>query len=318
MTIFFIFIFCAIFSYPAMAKQEKKQITIGTGSKSGVYYQAGRAIARIAKTNSTTFSFKVLSTAGSIFNLENVHQGALDIGVAQSDWQFHAVNGSAPEKFKNSPYKNIRALFSLHGEPFTVVARSDAQILNFSDLKGRRVNIGSPGSGQRATMEVVMDTMGWTKSSFSLVEELRASEQSFALCNDRIQAMIYTVGHPNASVGKAIRLCDARIIPVTGSAIDLLVKQNPYYSYSDIPAHMYSNMPEPVKTFGVRATVVTSTHLDQDTVYTLVKTIFENMDDFKKLHPAFQVLQPKNMVKDGISAPLHEGAQKYYREKNLL
>lgn len=293
-------------------------IIIGTGSTAGVYFQVGRAICRMANRYAQGLSCEALASPGSLSNLSNVQGGALEIGLAQSDWQFHAVKGSGQFKFMDSSYKNIRALFSVHGEPFTVVVRRDAGIKTFDDLKGKRVNIGNPGSGQRGTMEVVMKAKGWTKKDFRLAEELPASQQSLALCHNRVQAMVYTVGHPNASVSKAAGLCDAAIIDVGGAAIDKLVADHPYYTYVTIPGGMYSNNDNPVKTFGVKATVVSSSDVSADDVYKLVKAIFGNLDKFKKMHPAFGDLVPKVMIKDGLTAPLHEGAVRYYKEQGLM
>ena len=294
------------------------EITIGTGSTAGVYYQVGKAICRLvnAETNRHGITCKSPSTAGSIFNLRSIREGTLQLGVAQSDWQFHAVNGTS--KFESAgPDDTLRALFSVHGEPFTVVARRDAGVSSFDGLKGKRVNVGNPGSGQRATMEIVMQAKGWKMDDFALANELPASQQSLALCHDRVQAMVYTVGHPNASVAQAAGLCDAVIVEVSGPDIDALVKENPYYAYTEVPGGVYPGNPEPVVTFGVKATVVASRNLGDDVVYQIVRTVFDNMDGFKKMHPAFGNLDPSRMVADGLSAPLHDGALRYFREKGL-
>lgn len=308
---------CAAIVTPvsAMAGEE---LLIGTGSKDGVYYYAGKAICQIVKMTVKGVTCDAVPTAGSLYNLDNVRQGGLDLGICQSDWQYHAVKGSGPFQFMDGSFDNLRALFSLHSEPFTLVVRRDAGISNLDGIVGHRVNIGNPGSGQRATMEVVMNTMGWIKKDFQLVDELNASEQSFALCNNRVQAMVYTVGHPNESVSKAVRLCNATIIPVNGPKIDKLVADNPYYAYTSIPSGLYAGIDDPVRTFGVKATVVASSDLSEETVYQIVKAVFDNLGRFRKLHPALNVLRPEQMVKDGISAPLHDGAVKYFKEKGLM
>ena len=308
---------CAAILTPASAMAEG-QILIGTGSKDGVYYYAGKAICQIVRKTVKGISCETLPTAGSLYNLNNVRQGGLDIGICQSDWQYHAVKRSGPFEFMDGSFNNLRALFSLHSEPFTLVVRHDAGILNLDGIPGHRINIGNPGSGQRATMEVVMGAMGWVKKDFQLVEELNASEQSFALCNNRIQAMIYTVGHPNESVAKAVRVCNAVIVPADGPVIDKLVADNPYYAHATIPGGLYAGIDDPVRTFGVKATVVASSDLSEETAYQIVKAVFDNLDRFRKLHPAFNVLRPEQMVKDGISAPLHDGAVKYFKEKGLM
>lgn len=301
---------------PALAASE---IAIGTGSEAGVYYQVGRAICRLVNAGAKEHGLRctAVPTAGSIFNLDSLRMGLSSFGVAQSDWHFHAYTGS--RRFADAGADlALRSVFSVHAEPFTIVARRDAGIRRLQDLKGRRVNVGNPGSGQRATMEVVMRELGWVMEDFALANDLPASQQSLALCHDRIDAMIYTVGHPNASVAQAAGLCDAIVASAEGPEIDKLVAENPFYSYSDVPGGTYPGNPDAVTTFGVRATVVTSASVDSDVVYALVKAVFETLDGFKKMHPAFGGLDAKSMIREGLTAPLHDGAERYYREVGLL
>ena len=294
-------------------------ITIGTGGVTGVYYPTGGAICRLVNKGRKEHGVRcsVESTGGSVYNINTIRAGDLDMGVAQSDWQFHAYNGTS--KFEDQgPFKDLRAVFSVHPEPFTVVARADSGIKNLEDLKGKRVNIGNPGSGQRGTMEVLMDAMGWTKSSFALASELKASEQSSALCDNKIDAMVYTVGHPSGSIKEATTSCDSVLVNISGPVVDKLVKENDYYRYATIPGGMYMGNDSDTKTFGVGATFVSSSRTPANTVYHVVKAVFENFDDFKKLHPAFENLNKSEMIKDGLSAPLHDGAIKYYKEAGLM
>ncbi len=239
------------------------------------------------------------------------------MGVAQSDWQYHAYNGT--NKFKDAgANKDLRAVFSVHPEPFTVVARADSGIKNFDDIKGKRVNIGNPGSGQRGTMEVLMVAKGWTAKDFSLTSELKASEQASALCDNKIDVMIYTVGHPSGAIKEATTSCDSVLVNVGGEAVDKLITDNSYYRTATIPAGMYRGNDEDAITFGVGATFVSSANVPENVVYEVVKAVFENFDTFRKLHPAFANLKKEQMIKDGLSAPLHPGAVKYYKEAGLL
>ncbi|MHA1598373.1 MAG: TAXI family TRAP transporter solute-binding subunit, partial [Alphaproteobacteria bacterium] len=258
----------------------------------------------------------VESTGGSVYNLNTIRAGELDMGVAQSDWQFHAYNGTSKFK-KMGANKKLRAVFSVHPEPFTVVARKDSGIKNFMDLKGKRVNVGNPGSGQRGTMEVLMEALGWKMSDFKLASELKSSEQSKALCDNKIDAMVFTVGHPSGSIKEATTTCDTVLVTVDGAAVDKLVNDNDYYRTATIPGGMYRGNDKDTKTFGVGATFVSSTDVPADVVYVVVKSVFENFDDFRKLHPAFANLKPKEMAKDGLSAPLHAGAKRYYKEAKI-
>ena len=304
---------------PTTAQAETQFVTIGTGGVTGVYYPTGGSICRLVNKGRKEHGIRcsVESTAGSTYNLATIATGELDMGVAQSDWQYHAYHGTS--KFeKQGPNKDLRAVFSVHPEPFTIIARADSGIKHFKDLKGKRVNIGNPGSGQRGTMEVVMKVYGWTKKSFKLASELKSAEQSQALCDNKIDAIVFTVGHPSGSIKEATTTCDSVLVPVTGKKIDKLVKDNDYYRTATIPGGMYRGTPNDVQTFGVGATFVTSAKVSEHVIYNVVKAVFENFDQFKKLHPAFKVLKKKEMIKDGLSAPLHRGAVKYYKEAGLM
>ena len=298
---------------------EQKFVTIGTGGVTGVYYPTGGAICRLVNKNRNKHGIRCSteSTGGSVFNLNTIRAGELDMGVAQSDWQYHAYHGSSKFKDKGAN-RELRAIFSVHPEPFTVVARVDSGIRNFGDLKGKRVNVGNPGSGQRGTMEVLMDALGWKMSDFALTSELKSSEQSMALCDNKIDAMVFTVGHPSGSIKEATTSCDSVLVNVTGSAVDMLVAENDFYRTATIPGGMYSGNANDTKTFGVGATFVTSTRTPEDVIYQVVKAVFENFDSFRKFHPAFRNLDKRQMIKDGLSAPLHAGAVKYYKEAGLM
>ena len=294
-------------------------VTIGTGGVTGVYYPTGGAICRLVNKTRKTHGIRcsVESTGGSVYNLNTIAAGELDMGVAQSDWQYHAYNGTSKFKDKGAN-KNLRAVFSVHPEPFTVVARADSGIKTFADLKGKRVNIGNPGSGQRGTMEVVMAAYGWSKGSFKLASELKSAEQSKALCDNKIDAMVFTVGHPSGSIKEATTSCDSVMVEVAGMKIDKLVNDNDYYRTATIPGGMYRGTATDTKTFGVGATFVTSSKVPDKVIYNVVKAVFDNFDQFKKLHPAFKNLKESEMIKDGLSAPLHNGAKKYYKERGWM
>ena len=300
------------------AQAEQKFITIGTGGVTGVYYPTGGAICRLVNKGRKDHGIRcsVESTGGSVYNINTIAAGELDMGVAQSDWQYHAYNGTSKFKDKGA-FKDLRAVFSVHPEPFTVVARADSGIKNFMDLKGKRVNIGNPGSGQRGTMEVLMAALGWTTKDFALASELKSAEQSKALCDNKIDAMVFTVGHPSGSIKEATTSCDSVLVTVDGPAVEKLIADNAYYRVATIPGGMYRGNDADTKTFGVGATFVSSTATPADTVYQVVKSVFENFDTFKKLHPAFGNLKKAEMAKDGLSAPIHDGAAKYYKEAGI-
>ncbi len=294
-------------------------IAIGTGGVTGVYYPTGGAICRLVNRDRSDHGVRcgVESTGGSVFNINAIRGGELEFGVAQSDWQFHAFNGTSRFE-EQGPFEELRAVFSVHPEPFTVVARADAGISTFEDLQGKRVNVGNPGSGQRGTMEVLMGAMGWTMDDFAVASELQAAEQSQALCDNNIDAMIYTVGHPSGSIQEATTACDSVLVTVANDAVTQLVEENSFYRTATIPGGMYRGNDGDVQTFGVGATFVTSADVPEEVVYTVVSAVFENIDQFRGLHPAFANLDPAEMANDGLSAPLHPGAERYFREAGLI
>ncbi|NRA86587.1 MAG: TAXI family TRAP transporter solute-binding subunit [Rhizobiales bacterium] len=298
---------------------EKQFVSIGTGGVTGVYYPTGGAICRLVNKGRKDHGIRCSaeSTGGSVYNINTLRVGELEFGVAQSDWQAHAYNGTS--KFEEAgKFEELRSVFSVHTEPFTLVVRADANINSFKDLMGKRVNIGNAGSGQRATTEVVMEAYGMTKADFSLASELKGSEMAAALCDNKIDAMIYTIGHPAASIKEATTACNAKVISVTGPEIEKLVAENSYYSITTIPGGMYRGTDGDVATFGVGATFVTSSKVSDEVVYTVAKATLSNLDTFRKLHPAFRTLDAKKMIKDGLTAPLHDGAVKAYKELGLM
>ena len=308
---------------PDSAHAQKKFISIGTGGPTGVYFATGNAICRLVHKEAAEGRKKgrkhgircsAPSTGGSTYNIGQIAEGELDFGVAQSDWQYHAYNCSSK---KVRCFKKLRAVFSVHAEPFHIIVSKGSGINSWSGLKGKRVNIGNPGSGQRGTMEVLMSARGTSTKDFAQATELTSSEQSKALCDGKIDAYGYTVGVPNAGVAVATDGCGARIINLNSSAEKGLVRKFPFYAFATIPKGTYKTTSADVTTFGVKATFVTSADVPDKVVYEVVRAAFENIDDFRKLHPAFRNLDPKRMTTDGLSAPLHPGALKYFKEKGL-
>ncbi len=300
------------------AQAEEKFITIGTGGQTGVYYVVGQSICQLVNrdTAKTQVKCNAPSTGASVANLNAIADKQMDMGIAQSDWQYHAYNGSS--SFEGKKNDKIRAVFSLHPEPFTVMARDDSGIKTFDDLKGKRVNVGDPGSGTRATMNVILKEKGWSDKDFKVASELKPSEMASVMCDNNLDAITYNVGHPNGALKEAAASCNAHLVPVTGEAIDKLVADHSYYAKATIPGGLYKGTDNPVETFGVYATLVTSSDVEEDKVYAVVKAVFDNFDRFKRLHPAFANLKEEEMIKNALSAPLHDGAVRYYKERGWL
>lgn len=301
------------------AQAEEKNIIIGTAGVTGVYYPAGGAICRLVNRGRKEHGVRcgVESTGGSINNLELLRKRDLQYGVIQSDMLHYAYLGS--EIFTDvGADKDLRVLFSLHSEPFTVITRADAKVRDFNDLKGKKVDMGAPGSGMRATMEDLMKRKGWNRRSFSGVMDIKSNDQAEALCSGAIDAMVYAGGHPNGAVQQVTSGCKTRLIDVSGPAIDAMVSENPFYARAIIPGGMYKNNGQDVRTFGVKAIFVTNKDMDEDIVYETVKAVFDNLDNFKTLHPVFATLDAKHMVSDTGVVPLHPGAKRYFEERGLL
>ncbi len=302
---------------PVQAQQQF--VTIGTGGVTGVYYAAGGAICRLVNKDRAQHGMRcsVESTGGSVYNVNTIKAGELDFGVAQSDVQFNAVKGEA--QFKDAgPVGELRAVFALHPEPLTILARKETGATKMEDFKGKRFNVGNPGSGQRATMEMLLPALGMSTRDFSLASELKPDEHGAALCDNKIDGFAYTVGHPAANIQDPTTTCGARLVPLTGEGVEKLIAQYPYFAHATVPGGLYANNPEPTNTFGVVATFVSSTRVSDEVVYTMVKAVFDNFEEFKKLHPAFANLDPQQMIKEGLSAPLHDGAVRYYKEKGWM
>jgi len=294
---------------------EQQFISIGTGGVTGVYYPTGGAICRLVNKDRKKHGIRCSaeSTGGSIYNINTIRAGELEFGVAQSDWQYHAYHGTSKFADKGK-FDKLRAVFSVHPEPVTIIARDDSGINNITDFKGKRINIGNPGSGTLGTYEVIEKAMGWSRDDLKLAAQMKSAETGQALCDGKIDGYFWLVGHPSALTQESLASCATHLVNAQSPEIDKLVADNPYYRVARIPAGMYNNKDD-ITTFGVGATFVSSTDVPDEVVYTVVKAVFENFDSFKKLHPAFAHLSEKEMISDGLSAPLHPGALKYYKEK---
>jgi TRAP transporter TAXI family solute receptor len=305
----------------AAAPAKTTFVTIGTGGITGVYYPTGGAIARIVNKKKDEYGIRctVESTGGSVFNVNAVMSGDLEFGVVQSDRQYQAINGLAEWKDKGKQ-EDLRAVFTIHPESITLVAAVDAGIESIQDLKGKRVNIGNPGSGQRQNSIDALSAVGIDYKTDITAESVKAAEAPGLLQDGRIDAFFYTVGHPAGNIKEATAGArKVRIVPITGPGIDKLVADNPYYAKATVPISFYPGAENDadVETFGVKATFVTSAKVPDNVVYAITKEVFDNFEDFKKLHPAYVVLTKQNML-EGQSAPIHPGALKYYKEAGLM
>lgn len=310
--------FLTVFSASEPVFSAEKNITIGTAGVTGVYYPAGGAICRMVNRGRKEHAIHctVESTGGSIANLEAIHNKEIDLGIVQSDLLYYAYTGK--EIFSDvGKDKKLRVLLSLHFEPFTIVARKNSKINIFDDLKGKRIYIGPQGSGMRATMEELMVQKGLNKKNFANIVDVKSADQTAALCDGKIDALVYAGGHPNGAIQQVTSACPTTLVSIAKQDIDRLVATHPFYVKATIPGGMYNGNPQDTKTFGVRALLVASSDLNDEVAYEVVRAIFENLDNFKTLHPVFSTLNSAYMVANDNIAPVHPGAAKYYREKGM-
>jgi TRAP transporter TAXI family solute receptor len=315
----FLLILLLFVSIFACAKKDVVFVTIGTGGVTGVYYPTGGAISRMVNKNFKEYGIKatVESTAGSVYNINSVLSGDLDFGIAQSDRQYQAVKGLS-EWAEIGPQEKLRSVFSIHPEAITLIVSDKSGIETIDDLVGARVNLGNPGSGQLQNSRDVLSAFGLSEDMLKS-EYVKAIEAPGLVQDKRMDAFFYTVGHPNENIKEATSgLVKVHIVPIQGAPIDALLETLPYYDKAIIPHDYYelSTNTEDIPTIGVKATLITSEDVSDDIVYAFTKEVFENFDEFKTLHPAYGTLTKESMLK-GLSAPVHPGALKYYKEAGL-
>jgi TRAP transporter TAXI family solute receptor len=296
---------------------EDKLVIVATGAVTGVYYPAGGAVCRLINRDRKTLGLRcaVESTPGSIYNLDALKNDEVDFAIVQSDWQEHAYNGTG--HFANKRMSDLRFIMSLHNESLVVIVKKDSDVQKFADIKGHIVNMGPEGSGVRATMEEVMKAKNWTNNDFKNIAEFKPSDQPKALCDGKIDVMILATGHPNASIQELINMCDTRIVEIDDPDIDRMLSSDPEFSFTIIPGGVYPGSPKDIKTFGVKATLVTLADTHDDIVYNLTRLVFDNIQSFKNLHPVFSLLDPEKMALEGKTAPYHPGAEKFYAERGF-
>ena len=292
-------------------------ITIGTGGVTGTYYPTGGAICRLVNQykKDTKMRCTVESTGGSVYNVNTIKNGELDFGIVQSDIVYQAYKGEGA--FKGAPITKLKSVMAIYPELLTLVTKKDANINSLMDVKGKRINLGNPGSGNESTALTLFDASGIKKQDLSYAGELKASEMPDALRDNKIDGYFYMVGHPTANIKDASTSLDVKITPIEGANVDSLIKKYPYFAKANVPGGLYKGNDAPTPTFGVKAVLVASDDASENAVYTVVKAILENFDEFKQLHPAYADITKESLL-DRLSAPLHEGSKKYLQETGLI
>jgi uncharacterized protein len=297
----------------------RPDVVIGTASATGIYYPLGGSMCRLLNLETSRHGLRCAEepSLGSVANIESLHRGRLDLGIVPSDVLADAVAGQG--SFASmGPTTDLRILFAGPHEMLTVVARKELGIRTVAEIRGTRVNIGDPGSRQRANIERVMAVLGLRRSDFLDVRELSAAEQNRAFCARELDVIVYSVGHPDGLIQDVTRTCHGRLVDVSGPAIDRMLSRYREYERAVIPGGMYSDNPADVPTFGVRAVVVTSPRVSDTMAYEITRAVFDNFDAFRRLHPAFDSLSVEDMVHASGRAPVHAGAMRYYRERGWV
>ena len=292
---------------------------MGTGNVAGVYFPVGVALCRLANQHRRETGLRCAArpTAGSVTNIDGIRDGTFELAIVQSDTQADALNGTGAFAAAG-PYPELRAVMALYPELLTIVARADAGVTGLADLAGKRVALGEPGSGTRAIADALIAALGWTTASFAATPDLPPDRVANALCDGEIDAFFYAVGHPAAVIQAATTDCDATLIDAGGALVNELVEKTPSFVAATIPAGLYRGTDRPVATFGVSATLVTRADVPDDTITAIVSGIFGDIDTLRGLDPVLAKLDPAAMVADGLSAPLHPAAARYYRERGWV
>ena len=295
-------------------------IVVGSNRLDSIDFHIGRVICRLVNANTDAMKCQPRVTTGSSYNLDNVQLGSLDMGIVRSDVHYRAIKKRGVFKFRDMTYENVRSLFSLHTTPFTLIASQKSNIKTLDDLLKKRVNIGPQRTTQHTIMNQLFRQKGWNANNFLMLEELPSSQSqdTLAFCHGRIQAIVYTMIHPNPIAGKLISRCKGELIPIDQPTIKRLIIDYPYYSSTRIQGSIYRSGSKPILTFGLKATLVASEALDNETAYQIVKLVFTNIKRFIKINPAFHDLTAEQMATDALSAPLHDGAKKFYTENGWM
>jgi len=292
-------------------------ITLGTGEMNGTYYPTGQFLCKfINKTTiNSNINCSVEPSDGSIYNIDAVNKGYYQFAISQSDTIYQAINGIG--KFNKKPNTELRSVLGLYSELFTLVTRKDSNINHVKDLKGKRVNLGNAESGTELTTLELFKEFGLDQKQLSFSSSLKITDTEDALIDNKIDAYFFMVGHPTNNIKNAAISIPISIIPITGKEVDNLIKRFSFFSKDFIPANLYKGVNNSVPTFSVKAVLITSAEVSEKVVYTFTKAIVENLEEFKKLHPAYKNITKKSLLQ-GLSAPLHKGAKKYYKEIGLL
>ncbi|MCB1501913.1 MAG: TAXI family TRAP transporter solute-binding subunit [Bauldia sp.] len=296
------------------------EISIISGRPGGVYYPVAGAICQLV--NEHTAEHGVTCTVafgiGSVANIEAMRDGEATMAMAQSDTQRDALTATGPFA-EAEAFTELRSVAALFVEQVTIAARKDKGIVAFDDLKGRRVYLGPPGSGGRVLIDRLIAAEGWAPGDVTEVKEgdFTAPNLSEALCDGAFDAFVITVGHPSPLIKDAASMCDVVLVPVAGPVVETLIAGDSLYAATSVPAGLYPGVGRAVPGIGLVATLVTTSDVDPDVVYAVAEAFGEGYERLRASSPLFSSLSADQIGKDGLTAPLHEGAARYYSETGV-
>ena len=297
---------------PAFAG-ERRDLVIASGEPAGYYFPAAGALCRVLnKDKPHGYSCVVAPSSGSAANIAALRSGEADLAIVQSRAAVLALQGG--EGFKDAPMPELRALMSLHAESTLALVRPDSGIEQASALKGKRANLGKPGSFQRAMADAVLAAAGLSEGDFAAVVELDLGEQAEELCSGNIDVAFFSGVHPMAEVATAIEQCGAQPVALVGRNAEAALKRTPWLSKAVIKADTYDGIRDDQPSLGMRALLVATTRLANDEAADLVKAVDANFSVLARLHPVFKGVTKADSTREGITIPLHDGAKAVYGE----
>ncbi|MDA8229856.1 MAG: TAXI family TRAP transporter solute-binding subunit [Magnetospirillum sp.] len=306
----------AVLAVDSASAGERRELVIASGEVTGYYYPVAGALCRVLnKDKPHGYTCVVAPTSGSAANVAALRSGEADLAILQSRAASLAATGG--EGFKDGPFPELRAVMSLHDESALALTRSGSGVEQLRDLKGKRVNLGRPGSFQRTMADAVLAAGGLSEGDMAPVVELDTADAAQELCDGNIDAAFFSGVHPMTEAASAIEQCGAVPVPLGGKSLETTLKQSPWLAKTVIKGDTYDGLREDRPALAVTAVLVATTRLPADEVYDILKEIHANFPALVRLHPVLNGLTKKRSARDGIAIPLHEGAAKFYADSGL-
>jgi TRAP transporter TAXI family solute receptor len=291
-------------------KPENVFVTIATGGSSGAYFALGGAISNQLNQKVEGINSSVQSTGASAVNATLLGTEKVELAFAMNDVVSYAYTGTEVFKEKGK-VENLRGIAALYPNFVQLVTVEKTGIKEVSDLKGKRVGVGAPGSGTEVNARQILKAHGITYDDIK-ADYLSYAEAIEQMKNGAVDAAFLTSGLPNSTIMDLATTQDVKIVPIRKEAVENLGKEYPFYASEVIPAGTYDNE-EDVETAAVQTLLVTRADLSDDLVYNITKTIFENLDALRETHSAANSIKLES-VRKGMPIPLHPGAEKYFNE----